>query len=148
MGETKSTTCVKMSGKGAVVLEDLAYVLPQAVEVYKAAAIRNRPKEVGYTSADLTPEEVVDMFPAYYALQSEGKLKFVGQTADEILETYLVELGYERCSLKWFELAHLVVNMAIEEGKDIESIIGEVRPAERGKRQSRNSKPPKTRFTP
>tara|TARA_R100000995_G_scaffold84770_1_gene64715 strand:- start:627 stop:1046 length:420 start_codon:yes stop_codon:yes gene_type:complete len=130
-------------GPAPITIEDLAYVLPKAVEAYRAAAIRDRPKQVGYIAMQMTPEEVVERFPDFFCLYCEGKLQFIGETAEEILETYLTGLGYERCSQKWFELAHVVVNMAVEEGRDIESIVKEVRPTRTNKNRARNSKPPK-----
>ena len=136
-------SCEEDEGPAPITIEDLAYVLPKAVEAYRAAAIRDRPKQVGYIAMNMTPEEVVERFPDFFCLYSEGKLQFIGETAEEILETYLTGLGYERCSQKWFELAHVVVNMAVEEGRDIESIVKEVRPTRTNKNRARNSKPPK-----
>jgi len=130
-------------GPAPITMDDLAYILPRAVEAYRAAAIRDRPKQVGYIAMNMTPEEVVERFPDFFCLYSEGKLQFIGETAEEILETYLTGLGYKRCSQQWFELAHVVVNMAAEEGRDIESIVKEVRPTRTNKNRARNSKPPK-----
>ena len=130
-------------GPDPITIDDLAYVLPKAVDAYRAAAIRDRPKEVGYIAMNLTPDEVVERFPDFFCLHSEGKLKFIGETAEEILETYLTSLGYERCSPKWFELSHVVVNMATQEGRDIESIVTEIRPSRTNKHKARNSRPPK-----
>ena len=55
-------------GPAPITIEDLAYVLPKAVEAYRAAAIRDRPKQVGYIAMQMTPEKVVERFPDFFCL--------------------------------------------------------------------------------
>tara|TARA_R100001594_G_C3885791_1_gene227176 strand:+ start:71 stop:418 length:348 start_codon:yes stop_codon:yes gene_type:complete len=107
-----------------IIKEDLFYVLAKAVEAFKAAAMRHRN---GYIAHGFTAAEVIKKFPNYYAKQSDNKVKFIGISADEILENYLGELGYERGSRKFYRLAHLVVGLSKEGEVDIETYIKQTR---------------------
>jgi hypothetical protein len=91
---------------------DVYYVLAEAVEAYKAAAFRDRH---GYTKRGYTAEQAAKEFPKYFSLHSSGKIKFIGKSADKILEEYLQEMGYPPNSEYWFRLARQVTELAQEE---------------------------------
>ena len=65
--------------------EKLLYVLAEAVEAYKAASMRGR----NYTVLGYTAQKLLEAYPNHYARHSNGKVKFIGKTADSILEDYL-----------------------------------------------------------
>ena len=103
-----------------IVLEDLLYVLAEAVEAYQVAAMRDRS---GYIAHGYTAETLIENFPKYFSRQSSGKAKYIGKSADEILENYLEGLGYNRNSQKWYKLAQHVVDLATEEVKVVENYL-------------------------
>jgi len=94
--------------------DDLFHVLAKAVESYRAANVRGR----NYTILGYTAESLIESFPGFYGIHSGGKVRFVGESANEILETYLQGLGYERNSKIWYRLARDVIELA-EEGYGI-----------------------------
>tara|TARA_R110001583_G_scaffold96487_3_gene240855 strand:+ start:111 stop:512 length:402 start_codon:yes stop_codon:yes gene_type:complete len=120
-----------------IVLEDLLYVLAEAVEAYEVAAMRDRS---GYISRGYTAETLIKNFPKYFSRQSSGKAKYIGKSADEILENYLQGLGYNRNSQKWYKLAQCVVDLATEEVKDVESYLRETKAKRQGRNRSRNER--------
>jgi hypothetical protein len=120
-----------------IVLEDLLYVLAEAVEAYEVAAMRDRS---GYISRGYTAETLIENFPKYFSRQSNGKAKYIGKSANEILENYLQGLGYNRNSQKWYKLAQCVVDLATEEVKDVESYLRETKAKRQGRNRSRNER--------
>ena len=91
--------------------DDLFHVLARAVESYRAANVRGR----NYTIRGYTSQKLIDDFPGYYGRHSDGKVLFVGETANDILENYLQSLGYERNSKIWYRLARDVIELAEDE---------------------------------
>tara|TARA_R110002051_G_scaffold296278_1_gene362334 strand:+ start:2091 stop:2531 length:441 start_codon:yes stop_codon:yes gene_type:complete len=91
---------------------DVFYVIARAVESYKAAAFRDRH---GYIKRGYTAKQAVKKFPEYFALYSSGKVKFIGKSANQILEDYLQKLGHKPNSEHWYDLARQVVDLAAEE---------------------------------
>ena len=118
-----------------IVLEDLLYVLAEAVEAYQVAAMRDRS---GYIAHGYTAETLIENFPKYFSRQSSGKAKYIGKSADEILENYLEGLGYNRNSQKWYKLAQYVIDLATEEIKDVESYLRETKAERRRRNRSYN----------
>ncbi len=118
-----------------IVLEDLLYVLAEAVEAYQVAAMRDRS---GYIAHGYTAETLIENFPKYFSRQSSGKAKYIGKSADEILENYLEGLGYNRNSQKWYKLAQHVVDLATEEVKDVENYLRETKAERRRRNRSYN----------
>lgn len=94
---------------------DVFYVLAEAVEAYKAAAFRDRH---GYARRGYTAKQVAKEFPKYFTLHSTGKIKFIGKSADKVIEEYLHELGYSPGSKHWFSIARQVIDLAQEENDD------------------------------
>jgi len=88
--------------------EKLLYVLAEAVEAYKAAAMRGR----NYTILGYDARSLVATYPEHYAHHSDGKVKFIGKTADDILEEYCEGLGYDRASQRWHQLVSTVVELS------------------------------------
>ena len=102
--------------------DDLFHVLAKAVESYRAANVRGR----NYTIRGYTSQKLIDDFPGYYGRHSDGKVLFVGESANEILEKYLQSLGYERNSKVWYRLARDVIELAEGGyGLDEETEVGE-----------------------
>ena len=100
--------------------DDLFHVLARAVESYRAANVRGR----NYTIRGYTAQSLIDSFPGFYDMQSDGKVIFVGESVNEILENYLQSLGYERNSKIWYRLARDVIELAEDEyglGEKVES---------------------------
>ena len=94
---------------------DVFYVLAEAVEAYKAAAFRDRH---GYTKRGYTAKQVAKEFPKYFSLYSNGKVKFIGKSADKILQEYLQEIGQSANDEYWYYLARQVTQLAQEEDED------------------------------
>ncbi len=94
---------------------DVFYVIARAVESYKAAAFRDRH---GYIKRGYTAKQAVKEFPEYFALYSSGKIKFIGKSANQILEDYLQKLGHKPNSEHWYDLARQVINLAAEEDSE------------------------------
>jgi|TARA_R100001530_G_scaffold52267_1_gene38679 hypothetical protein len=88
----------------------LLYVLAEAVDAYKAAGMRGR----NYVILGYKADQLLEMYPEHYARHSNGKVKFVGKTADDILEDYLSELGYDRGSRRWHQLVSSVIDICRE----------------------------------
>ena len=87
-------------------------VLAKAVEAYRAVNYRGKKYIIeGYTAKNL-----VNKFPQYYSMRTDGKADFIGKTASTILEDYLKELGYEPGSLRSTRLTSVVIMLA----KDID----------------------------
>ena len=100
--------------------DDLFHVLAKAVESYRAANVRGR----NYTIRGYTAQSLIDSFPGFYSMQGNGKVIFVGESANEILENYLQSLGYERNNKIWYRLARDVIELAEDEhgfGEKVES---------------------------
>mgnify|MGYP003673200317 CR=1 FL=1 len=100
--------------------DDLFHVLAKAVESYRAANVRGR----NYTILGYTSESLIDSFPGFYSKHSDGKVLFIGETANDILENYLQSLGYERNSKIWYRLARDVIELAEDQhgfGEKVES---------------------------
>ena len=100
--------------------DDLFHVLAKAEESYRAANVRGR----NYTILVYTSESLIDSFPGFYGKHSDGKVLFIGETANDILENYLQSLGYERNSKIWYRLARDVIELAEDEygfGEKVES---------------------------
>ena len=100
--------------------DDLFHVLAKAVESYRAANVRGR----NYTILGYTSESLIDSFPGFYGKHSDGKVLFIGETANDILENYLQSLGYERNSKIWYRLARDVIELAEDQhgfGEKVES---------------------------
>jgi len=100
--------------------DDLFHVLARAVESYRAANVRGR----NYTIRGYTAQSLIDSFPGFYGMQGDGKVIFVGESVNEILENYLQSLGYERNSKIWYRLARDVIELAEDEyglGEKVES---------------------------
>ncbi len=91
--------------------EKLLYVLADAVDAYKAASMRGR----NYTVLGYTAERLVKAYPKHYGHHSDGKVRFIGKTADDILEEYLSELGYDRNSKRWHQLVSTVIELSRED---------------------------------
>ena len=45
-------------------------------------------------------------------MHSSGKIKFIGKSADEILEDYLQKIGHEPNSKHWYIFARQVIELA------------------------------------
>lgn len=123
-----------------IVEEELAYVLAEAVEAYKVAALRDR-STGSYSFRGYTAEVLIKKFPKHFCQHSDGKARYIGKSASEILENYLVGLGYERESTKWYELAHNVIDLATEETEDATpGKLETVKAARQGRNRSRNER--------
>lgn len=126
--------------------DDVFHILAEAVESYKLAAMRDRS---GYISHGYTVETLIESFPKYFSKQSNGKAKFIGTSADQVLENYLEGLGYKCGSHKYYKLAQCVIDLATEEVEDVKSYIKETnvcsrfsqREERRGKNRYRNAGP-------
>tara|TARA_Y100001951_G_C11104835_1_gene164104 strand:- start:95 stop:382 length:288 start_codon:yes stop_codon:yes gene_type:complete len=92
--------------------EKLLYVLAEAVDAYKAAAMRGR----NYTILGYSAESLIAAYPNHYARHSNGKVKFIGKTANDILEEYCSELGYKPASQRWHQLVTTVIELSRGEG--------------------------------
>tara|TARA_R110000744_G_scaffold42546_4_gene95999 strand:+ start:2924 stop:3211 length:288 start_codon:yes stop_codon:yes gene_type:complete len=92
--------------------EELFYVLAEAVDAYKAASQRGR----NYSLLGYNAEKLVKEYPKYYGRHSDGKVRFIGKTADEILEEYCSELGYKPASQRWHQLVTTVIELSRKEG--------------------------------
>lgn len=53
-----------------------------------------------------------------YAPHGPGKVRYKGPTAEDVLEDYLVGLGYNRGSQMWFDLSRIVIEHAEEQRTD------------------------------
>ena len=91
--------------------EELFYVLAEAVDAYKAAAQRGR----NYSILGYDAERLIREYPKYYGRHSDGKVRFIGKTADKILEEYCLELGYKPASQRWHQLVTTVIELSREE---------------------------------
>tara|TARA_R110001583_G_scaffold975_3_gene8429 strand:+ start:191 stop:523 length:333 start_codon:yes stop_codon:yes gene_type:complete len=100
--------------------EDLFHVLAKAVESYKAANVRGRNKPIHGKD----PQRLVKTLPDYYFEYGDGKVRFLGDSAEEILETYLQDLGYERGSSMWLKLASDVIDLAQEDYEPDQAYLG------------------------
>ena len=90
--------------------QKLLYVLADAVDAYKAAGMRGR----NYVILGYKADKLLKDYPKHYARHSNGKVKFVGKTADDILEEYLSELGYDPGSKRWHQLVSSVIDICRE----------------------------------
>ena len=91
--------------------EKLFYVLAEAVDAYKAAGQRGR----NYSILGYNADRLIKKYPKYYGRHSDGKVRFIGKTADKILEEYCLELGYKPASQRWHQLVTTVIELSREE---------------------------------
>ncbi len=99
-------------------LPDINEVMEKAILSYrivKKLRIMNRNPANDYTTKNLAQD-----YPEYYMLVSgDGNIRFIGDTAGDILEDYLANLGYTRGSDIWFRLARIVTEMAEAEENEV-----------------------------
>ncbi|HCO13078.1 MAG TPA: hypothetical protein DIT46_02760 [Gemmatimonadetes bacterium] len=86
----------------------LALALAKAVESYKVSKARNRHTREG----TLKRMNLTKLYPGYYRKLKNGNHEFIGKTADDHIEEFLVSEGYERGSSLWYQLAEVVMEMA------------------------------------
>ena len=82
-------------------------MINRAVKSYlagRARVTREPGKERTYSSYELQK-----LYPEYYSRFSEGKLKFSGDTASDIIGTYLESKKIPVNGKRWFELARCVI---------------------------------------
>ena len=89
-------------------ISDVDSVLDEAVRSYRIVRkLRNLRRE---PSTDYTANHLAEDYPDHYKFfGSHRNIRFIGKSAGEILEDFLIELGYPRGSDLWFSLAHIVV---------------------------------------
>ena len=99
-------------------LPDIDEVMERAILSYrivKKLRIMNRSPANDYTTKNLAED-----YPEYYILGSEGgNIRFIGETAGEILEDYLTNLEYPSGSDIWFRLARIVIKIAEAEENEV-----------------------------
>jgi len=85
-------------------------VINRAVKSYMAgrARVTRRPGETG-SERTYSTDELQRLYPEYYTKFSEGKLKFFGDTAYDIIEKYLESKEIPVNDKRWFELARCVI---------------------------------------
>lgn len=81
-----------------IVLSEAVEVIWRAVEAYIASTASQR----GTRSS----------IRHLYEPHGPGKVRYAGPTAENILEDYLAELGYNRCSRMWLDLSRVVIDHA------------------------------------
>ena len=82
-------------------------MINHAVKSYlagRARVTREPGKERTYST-----DELHRLYPEYYTKFSEGKLKFFGDTASDIIEKYLKSKKIPINDKRWFELARCVI---------------------------------------
>lgn len=83
-----------------------AEVLELAVMAYYIAKLRNQRTRTG----ELLHEDLSKVFPDHYRrLPKSGHYVYEGQTADQIIDEYLVEQGQRHGSDQWGKLMRQVV---------------------------------------
>jgi|TARA_R110000744_G_C19220101_1_gene547017 hypothetical protein len=89
-------------------ISDVDSVMDEAVRTYRIVSklrILRRGPPTDYTAHNLAED-----YPDHYTfLGSHRNIRFIGKSAGEILEDYLLKLGYSRGSDLWFSLAQIVV---------------------------------------
>jgi hypothetical protein len=92
-------------------------VLDEAVRTYRIVRklrILRRGSPTDYTDHNLAED-----YPDHYTFfGSHQNIRFIGNSAGDILEDYLTELGYPRGSDLWFSLAHIVMERGEFTGDD------------------------------
>ena len=81
-----------------IVISEVLEVIHEAVEAYRASTAAQR----GTRSA----------IRHFYRPHGPGKVRYTGQTAEDVLEDYLAGLGYNRGSPMWFDLSRIVIEYA------------------------------------
>jgi hypothetical protein len=81
---------------------ELEQVLEQAVEAYLICQKRNtaRGKEVG---------DLSEKYPNHFKKLENDKFRWIGKSPDDIIEEYLLRLGYAPASQLWHQLCDMVV---------------------------------------
>ena len=81
---------------------ELERVLEQAVEAYLICQKRNtaRGKKIG----DLSKK-----YPDHFKRLENDKFRWIGKSPDDIIEEYLLRLGYAPASKLWHQLCDMVV---------------------------------------
>ena len=100
-----------------MLLPNLDSVLDEAVRSYVMA---KRRAYIQRTSAgrDIARDLATD-YPDYYELGAPGdNLRFVGKSADEIIEDYLKLLGQDRSSRLWYSFSQIVVKRGESENDE------------------------------
>lgn len=87
-----------------IVISEALEVIWRAVEAYTASTASMR----GTRSS----------LRHIYHPHGEGKVRYTGPTAEDILEEYLLSLGYERGSQMWFDFSRVVIEHAEYQIKD------------------------------
>ena len=89
-------------------LSDVDSVLDKAVLAYIIAKKRCIIQRNPYSG--ISAQSLVNEYPDYYVYWGNPKkIKFIGKCAGDVLEDYLIELGYPRGSDLWFSLTHIVI---------------------------------------
>ena len=84
---------------------ELEDVLDKAVEAYCICKTRNRPKT--------RPKGDVDkLYPNHFKRMDNGCVVWVGKSADDLIEGYLSQFGYEPASHLWHQLTCIVIMRA------------------------------------
>ena len=87
---------------------ELQDVLDKAVNAYRICKTRNRPKT--------RPKGDVDkLYPKFFKRMDNGCVVWVGKSADDIIEEYLSQFGYEPASHLWHQLTCIVIMRATRE---------------------------------
>lgn len=87
---------------------ELEDVLSEAVESYLICQIRNCAR--GRWPGDLSKE-----YPKHFRKMPNGKFRWIGTTADEIIEAYLAGYGYRQGSRLWHILCDIISRRAKHE---------------------------------
>ena len=91
-------------GLKPIVLSEVSRVVERAAEAYVATTeaqkhTRSRAKVL-------------------YRQRRPGRVRHMGQTAEEVIEEYLAGLGYSRCSRMWLDLSRIVIDHAEQKCTD------------------------------
>ena len=85
-------------------------MINHAVKSYMAGRARvTREPGKGNSERTYSTDELQRLYPEYYTKFSEGKLKFFGDTASDIIEKYLKSKKIPVNDKRWFELARCVI---------------------------------------
>ena len=84
---------------------ELDAAIDLAVESYIVSKTRNQHTRQG----TMKTVDLAKAFPGYYKRMPNGHFFFIGKTADQVLEDYLISRGYEAGCVEWYHLAEIVM---------------------------------------
>jgi len=85
--------------------------ISEAIEVVRRAV-------EAYTASTASMRGTRSSLRHIYYPHGEGKVRYTGPTAEDILEDYLAGLGYKRGSQMWFDLSRIVIEHAEQQIKE------------------------------